>query len=134
IGQSVAALIIADQQVICGKLVEQFAPDRASPIIFEMIEPIGCLDQWRPLSGYSVGDADAIGGSAEVNFLLQRGQRNSLALARLCGGCPLTNKAKPFAPHRADEPLLSAAVANRLADRIDAAVQRRIRHDPPAPN
>jgi hypothetical protein len=45
IGESVATLIIPDQLVICGKFMKQSAPDRALPIIFEMIEPIGCLDQ-----------------------------------------------------------------------------------------
>ncbi len=40
------------------------------PIIFEVVEPIGGLDQNRPGADLGVGDAYAIGGSAEPDFLL----------------------------------------------------------------
>ena len=44
------------------------------------------------------------------------------------------DEAQTFARDRADQPLFFAAVADRLARRIDAAGQRRIRHDAAAPD
>src|SRR5262245_61129512 len=70
IGKPIAALVVADQSMLSGKLAEEIAPDRTLPIVFEMVEPVSGLDQRRTLSGHGVGDPDAIACGAKVNFLL----------------------------------------------------------------
>ena len=89
-----------------------------------MVEPIGGFDHWRPLSGQRVGDADAIGGGAKVDLLVQRCRRKFLGIAWLHRVCRLADEAKALARNCADKSLFSAAVADSLADGIDAAVQR----------
>src|SRR5262245_31732218 len=72
IGQSVAARIVPDQLVFGGEDMQQVTPDRALPVIFEMIEPIGGLDQRRAPSCERIGNANSIGSGAEVNLLWRR--------------------------------------------------------------
>ena len=52
--------VIADQPVLRGERVQQMAPDRALPVVFEMVEPIGRLDQGRAVAGERIGDANAV--------------------------------------------------------------------------
>src|SRR5262245_57076901 len=67
-----------------GQDAEQRSPDGTPPIVFEMIEPIGCLDQERASSDLSIGDPDAVMGRAKMDLLPQ-----------LRGGSGI-NKGKPF--------------------------------------
>src|SRR6184192_2512246 len=72
IRQAVAARVVPDQPVVGGEDMQQVTPDRALPVIFEMIEPIGGFDQRRALSCERIGNADSIGCGAEVNLLRRR--------------------------------------------------------------
>src|SRR5438309_72667 len=45
IGESVAAFVVADKLMMRCESVQQTAPNRALPIIFEVIEPVGRFDQ-----------------------------------------------------------------------------------------
>ena len=69
--QPVAAGVIADQPMLGRKRMQKVAPDRTLPVVFEMVEPVGGLDQRRSLAGERVGDANAIGSGAEMNLLLR---------------------------------------------------------------
>src|SRR6185503_658984 len=71
VGEAVAACVVADQPMPGGELAQQVAPDRAFPIVLEVIEPVGCLEQWRSRPDFGIGDADAVRRGAEMNFMPQ---------------------------------------------------------------
>src|SRR5215510_693791 len=136
IGQAVAARIVPDQPVFGGEDMQQVTPDRALPVVFEMIEPIGGFDQRRAMSCERIGNADSIGRGAEVNLLwwclsyrLRVGVMSCRALL-----VDRANKAHAFARNGADYFLNVSVVANRFACGVDPARQRRIRYDAAAPD
>ena len=81
VGQAVAARIVADEPVVGGHRREEVLPDRAFPIVLEVIEPVGGLDQRRPVADARVGNARAVAGPAELDLLAQ-GRRRPDLLAR----------------------------------------------------
>src|SRR5262245_2936579 len=57
--------------MIAGKSSEDVAPNGTAPVVFEMIEPVRCLDQGRPLSDYCIGDTHLVARCAKTYFLLE---------------------------------------------------------------
>src|SRR5262249_12713908 len=115
--------------------MQEVLPNRAFPIVFEMVEPVGGLDQRWAASDLGIGDAHPVRGGAEVNVLAQSpGRGGHIA----CGGrirlAYGADKTDALAGNSADQGLLLTAVADRSARRIDAAGQGRFRDDTPAPN
>src|SRR5262249_31726470 len=64
------------------------APDRAAPVMFEMIEPMRRSHQDRPLTDLCVGEANPIRGSTVANLLRQVRGRT----ARCVGSDPPTHR------------------------------------------
>src|SRR5215467_12707186 len=136
IGQAVAARIVPDQPVLGSEDMQQVTPDRALPVIFEMIEPIGGFDQRRTPSCERIGNADSIGRGAEVNLLWRCLSDRSGVRVMSCRALFVdrANKAHAFARNGADYFLNVSVVANRFACGVDPACQRRIRYDAAAPD
>ena len=63
--------------MVPGELSQQMAPHRAPPVVLEVVQPVRRLDQRWSLADGRVSDADAVGGGAETNLLL-----NSRRIAR----------------------------------------------------
>src|SRR5215467_11341000 len=111
------------------------APDWALPVVFEMVEPVGRLDQRRAASCERVSNSNAVGRGTEMDFLLRCCRR-----LRRCGGfifCRLiyrADEANALARDGPNQPLLIATVADRFARGVDATGESRVRHDPAAPN
>src|SRR5262249_9776785 len=133
IGKPVAALVVTDQSMLSGKLAEEIAPDRTLPVVFEMVEPVSGLDQRRTLPGHSVGDPDTIARSAKVNFLLGYCPRRPQGFFWIRGSY-LAKKPDALASDCPDQTLLLAAVAERFANCVYTAIQRRIGDDAATPN
>ena len=125
--------------MIGGDLAQQVAPDRTLPVVFEMVEPVGSLDHRRAAADFGVSDAHAVGSRAEMNFLPQAwrrwcNRRPPTASRRVRRFHDRAHEADALARQGADELLLLAAVADRLAGGVDAARERRIGHDPAMPD
>src|SRR5437879_4894256 len=69
IRKTVAALVISDKSVIARELGQHMAPDRATPVEFEMTEPVRRLHQRLAATDGGVGDAHAVGSSAKMDLL-----------------------------------------------------------------
>ena len=69
IGKAAAALIISHEQATSRQCLQPMTPHRALPIEFEMAQPVGRFDQWRPTADGGVGDANAISRSTEADLL-----------------------------------------------------------------
>jgi len=86
--------------------------------------------QGNSFAHFGIGDANAVARRAEMHFLVQRRRRQWGARARpRCALrrrlADLADEADAFARDSADQALFVAAVADRLADGVDAAGQRR---------
>ncbi len=60
-----AAFVVSDQSVLCRQFAPPMRPDRAGPVIVQVGQPVGGLDQWRPRPAGRVGEPHAVGGAAE---------------------------------------------------------------------
>jgi hypothetical protein len=70
IRQTAPSAVVANERVTSTELREPVAPDGASPVVLEVREPVGHLDDRRPLAVESVGEADAVLRAAEADLLL----------------------------------------------------------------
>ena len=128
VGQAVAARVVADQPVLGGERLQQMAPDRALPIVFQMIEPVGGLEQRRsvvrprrrrcerrrmPCRSESPAAA-AVGADGAA-----RARRPRCALRRCSSTVP--TKRTPLRAMVRIRRCSLAAVADRLARGVDAA-------------
>src|SRR4029077_20793088 len=77
VGQAAAALVVADQGVVARHLLEPAAPHRALPVVLEVVQPVRRLEQRRPVARDRVGDAHAVGRSAEADLLAGHGREDS---------------------------------------------------------
>src|ERR1700691_3649455 len=57
-------------------------PERAFPVVFQMIEPIAGFDQRRPIAADGIGKADAVGSAAITDLLLFVGCRETITMNR----------------------------------------------------
>src|SRR3546814_19667184 len=57
-----------------------------------MVEPVGGLDERRAFVGAGIGDADAVGGGAIMNGLIQHGGAGALQETRWLAGSWLQRK------------------------------------------
>src|SRR5580704_13417139 len=67
--ETIAALVVANQAMVFSQLSEPMLPEWAFPFVIEMIEPVGCLDQWISRTRRCVGQPDAIARDAKLNIL-----------------------------------------------------------------
>lgn len=67
--EPVAALVVADEPMVAAELGEPMAPDRALPVAFEMVQPVGRLDDRWTFSDGRPGDSNAVAGGTEADFL-----------------------------------------------------------------
>ena len=72
--QPAAAHVVAYQGMAPRKAGKPVIPDRALPLILEVTEPVGDLDQRRPAAHRGVGDLRAIRHLAETDLLPERGR------------------------------------------------------------
>src|SRR5262249_40678608 len=108
---------MADEAMLGGERLQQMTPDRTLPVVFEMVEPVGRLDQRQTLADFGIGDANAVRRRAEMDFLAQARRR-----LRCLRGCVLArgsrlrrfrhraDKADALAGDGADQALLLATV------------------------
>jgi hypothetical protein len=73
IGQPAAALVVTHDRMARAKAAQPMPPNRASPVMLEMGEPVGRLDDRRTLAVHGVGEAHAVRRCAEPDALLHRG-------------------------------------------------------------
>src|SRR5688572_23839777 len=109
--------------------VEPVAPYRALPVVVEVREPVGRLDQWGAGAARTVGDAHAVRSGAEADALLElwRRVRDANAALRTFANRSLDDvrhDAEADAVHGADDPLSRAVVTDGLARVLDAGVER----------
>jgi hypothetical protein len=136
--QPVAALVIPDQRPAGAKFLDPVPPQRAVPIIFQMVEPIGGLDQRRALAGDRECELGAVGRRAMADLLGRQVGSLHAASARLLFRFDLP----PPRRRRLAELALERAVERRLAveaDRISdvggvlLAVAQHVGGDPHPP-
>ncbi len=80
IGQPVAARVVADQQVLGRKGMQEMTPDWTLPVIFEVIEPIAGFYKRRSVPGERVGDSNPVRGRTETYRVLLAGRMVRLGL------------------------------------------------------
>ena len=78
IRQPTPALVVADERVAPRQAAPPVTPHRARPVVVEMREPVGCLDEGRALSAHRVRKPNTVGRRAEVDRL-----RGEVAVARI---------------------------------------------------
>src|SRR5262249_51363079 len=71
IRKAVAPRVISDKTVIARQPTENVAPNRTVPIVFEMAEPVRCLNERRSLPHCCICNANPVGRGAESNLLLE---------------------------------------------------------------
>jgi hypothetical protein len=67
-----AALVIPDDRAAGGELHQERTPDRALPVVFQVAEPVGRLDQRRSFAGRRIRQTNPVGRLAEPDLLLHR--------------------------------------------------------------
>src|SRR5687768_2785800 len=105
------------------------APHGTLPVVLDMGEPIGRLDEYRARAARGVGDAHAVRSGAEADALLElwRRVRDANAALRTFANRSLDDvrhDAEADAVHGADDPLSRAVVTDGLARVLDAGVER----------
>ena len=73
IRQPAAALVVADVGVVARQLEQPRPPHRALEIVLDVAQPVRRADQRRSRADRGDGDARAVGGGAEAEFLARRG-------------------------------------------------------------
>src|SRR2546427_4688368 len=69
IRKPVAAFVVTNKGVIARELYQHMAPDRTTPVEFEMTEPVRRLHQRRPATDGGVGDAHRVSSRAKMDLL-----------------------------------------------------------------
>lgn len=72
--KTITPFVIPDKHVVFGKVLQEMTPHRALPVILEVVQPVGCLDQRPALSSCGVRDLNSIGRRAEANLLVRSGR------------------------------------------------------------
>src|SRR3954470_12475345 len=95
-----------------------------------MIEPRGRANQGRPLSDARHSDVVSVLGAAEADLLRTRtpGRDDHAALIHV------SDKTKPLARERLDQPLLLPAIPDCNASAVEPRRERRLRDDTPFPH
>src|SRR5215212_475116 len=123
--------------------MQPVAPDGTLPVVLQVRDPVGRLHEWRTGAARRVGDADAVGGGAEVDALSERVRGSGGPRVRPCAihgafGEPalddVRDDAEAEAVHRLDHALRAAVVSHGLPSVLDAAVERRGRDVAMAPD
>jgi hypothetical protein len=70
IGETGPALVISHELAVRGEAIEQRGPYRALPVEFDVIQPVGGLDQWHTATRRCHRQIHAIRCPAERNVLL----------------------------------------------------------------
>ena len=83
--------------VIGGKLAKPRPPQRALEVEFQMVEPVGHLDQGRAPAERSTGDANAVRGGAETDLLV-RGPSRMTTEANGCARLVMRRVRRPGWP------------------------------------
>jgi hypothetical protein len=130
VGQAAAALVVAHERVLAGQADEPVTPHRALPVVVEMGDPVGGPHQrWAGADG-GVGEPRAVGCCAEVDLLAQFGgspERHLLfRIGQLLDG---GDEAVPATVDGLDDPLITSAVTDSLAELLDPGGQRRLRDE-----
>ena len=138
VGHAVRALIVADERMAARELVKPVAPDRALPVLLEMIEPVGRLHQRRPFAHDRKGQPGPVLGAGVADDLLrQSGVRELGAFLRFLLDLPAPGRRRlaKFALEGAGERGLRIE-AHRISDvrRVLLAVAKHVgghAHPPP---
>ena len=69
VGHPAAALVVADEAEVLGEEPDPVPPDRALPLVLEMRQPVGGLDQQRAGAGLGPGELDAVRGAQVTDSL-----------------------------------------------------------------
>ena len=65
-----AAFVIAKQSIVLAEEPRPVAPDRAFQVVFQVAQPVGRLDQYRPAAERRPGQARAVAGGQVADRLL----------------------------------------------------------------
>ena len=71
VGQAVAAGVVAPELMLAGEPVQEVTPDRALPVVFQVVHPVGGLHQRRAAAHHGVGDPRPALRAAEADLLVQ---------------------------------------------------------------
>ena len=71
VGESATPFVVTDQPVAAGQLPPPVPPDRALPVVVEMVEPVGRLDQRRSGTDRGIGEAYTTLANAQSDPLLR---------------------------------------------------------------
>ncbi len=71
VAEAVAALVVADERAAARELLDPVPPQRAVPVVLDMVEPVRGLDRRRPLAGHRISEPRAVARRA-IEHLLRR--------------------------------------------------------------